>query len=241
MKQDKAYHRYKLNQEFRVVPQRFPHEDGADLGDNYIAGLFDNVNDPMTHATYADKFFKADEAPGVVHEKTPDIIRPFAGTYDRSLKLNDWTDSTQDRLKKAMRAPLRDPLFRRFLRDRRTRTRDYLRQWHPKARNLHATRSDRFPPLSKFPNKVPKAYGSVGDTRIPLGLPTAEEKALINGQLGEKDDPFALDATLGDTQKPAEEVLMDSQHNNFLHKQQGEPISDSLLADWDLQNGVADP
>jgi len=94
----------------------------ADLGDNYIAGLFDNVNDPMTHATYADTFMKADEAPGVVHilesqhildfivdkihymltfqtmhhlqvhEKTPDIMRPFAGHYDRSLKLKDWTD-----------------------------------------------------------------------------------------------------------------------------------------------------
>ena len=30
---------------------------------------------------------------------------------------------------------------------------------------------------------------------------------------------------LGDTEKPAEEVLKDSQMNAFLHKQQGEPIS----------------
>jgi len=122
-------------------------------------------------------------------------------------------------------------------------TQKYLRQWHPKARNLHATRSDRFPPLSKFPNHVPEAYGSVaaGDTLIPLGLPTPAEKALVNGELAGQADPFAVNVMLGDTEKPAEEVLLDSQHNNFLHKQQGEPISDSLIADWDLQNGVADP
>jgi len=48
-------------------------------------------------------------------------------------------------------------------------------------------------------------------------------------------------ALLGDTEKPAEEVLKDSRENNFLHKQQGEPISDSLITNWDLQNGVADP
>ena len=126
----------------------------ADLGDNYISGLFDNVKDPMTHATYADKFMKASEAPGVVHEKpkrdihtwayihiygqhtsshthpntyiynvqvhetTPDILRPFAGHYDRSLKLKDWTDKTQDNLKKAMHSPLRDPLFRLSFQDR---------------------------------------------------------------------------------------------------------------------------
>jgi hypothetical protein len=137
----------------------------ADLGDNYISGLFDNVKDPMTHATYADKFMKASEAPGVVHEKTnsiqtsayihiymcmsayihirhtgqhtashthpntyiynaqvhettPEILRPFAGHYDRSLKLKDWTDKTQDHLKKAMRSPLLDPLFRLSFQDR---------------------------------------------------------------------------------------------------------------------------
>jgi len=54
-------------------------------------------------------------------------------------------------------------------------------------------------------------------------------------------DPLAINAVLGDTEKPAEDVLMDMHGNNFLHKPQGEPISDSILANWDLWNGVADP
>lgn len=227
------------------MPQRFPHDDGADLGDNYISGLYSQTPDEMggllTHPAYADRYMKAHylTSPRTVREHTPDIIKPFSGAHDRSLKLNDWTDRTQDKLRKRMRKPLADPLFRDGFRDRRLPTRAYLRQWHPKARNRHAHRQDRFPPLSRFPNHMyinPKTR-----EKAPLGAPTPEENALVNGELNDKIDPFAIDKVLGDTEKPAEEVLKDADHNNFLQKQQGEPITDSLLGNWDLQNGVADP
>jgi hypothetical protein len=61
--------------------------------------------------------------------------------------------------------------------------------------------------------------------KLPLGTPTRDENALINGELAGKVDPFRLDAMLGDSEKPAEQVLQDSQGNNFLQKEQGEPIS----------------
>ena len=41
------------------MPQRFPHDDGADLGDNYISGLYSQTPDEMggllTHPAYADR------------------------------------------------------------------------------------------------------------------------------------------------------------------------------------------
>ena len=34
--------------------------------------------------------------------------------------------------------------------------------------------------------------------------------------------------------------MTDTELNHFLHKQQGEPITDSEITNWDLNNGVMD-
>jgi hypothetical protein len=74
-----------------------------------------------------------------------------------------------------------------------------------------------------------------------IGVPTDAENKLVFGSYDGKTDPLDLQDVIGDTEKPAEDVLMDAQGNNFVHKPQGEPISDSVIANWDLWNGVADP
>jgi hypothetical protein len=66
-KQERA--KFKANQRYRVRPHRFPHEDGADLGDNYIAGLF---NKPLKKQTYSDNFIKNN--PTTLRDHTPGDI-----------------------------------------------------------------------------------------------------------------------------------------------------------------------
>ena len=40
-----------------IIPQRFPHPDGADLGDNYVSGISDHSNEERS---FEDKFVKND-------------------------------------------------------------------------------------------------------------------------------------------------------------------------------------
>ena len=113
-------------------------------------------------------------------------------------------------------------------------------------------RQDRFPPLSKYPataRRYQPNSGLLGKRPAPpyklaMGAPTAAENKLVYGDLYDTHgvvDPMGASSTfLGDQEKPAEMVLRDSHWNNFLHKQQGEPISDPFISNWDMQSGIYD-
>ena len=64
-----------------VIPQRFPHHSGADLGDNYISGLSDNS---ALQREFDDRFMS--NGPGVNNNHSPSILRPFTGRFDTNLK-----------------------------------------------------------------------------------------------------------------------------------------------------------
>ena len=221
-----------------VIPQRFPHPSGADLGDNYISGLSDNS---ALQREFDDRFMS--NGPGVNNNHSPSILRPFTGRFDTDLKQDFWTPHKQEHFRNPLIRRLDSnfcnhphPIFGSVLCDHFRPSRVYLKQWHPRAVNVKQVRQDRFKPLSKHPTHK-------GNTRYPaaIGLPTVAENKLLFGSTDGKADPLGFNAELGDTEKPASDVILDMQGNNFVHKPQGEPITDSVVANWDLWNGVADP
>ena len=60
-----------LQNRFQIIPQRFPHADGADLGDNYISGISDG---PGMKKEADDIFMAAD--PQANHNHAPDVSWP---------------------------------------------------------------------------------------------------------------------------------------------------------------------
>ena len=75
----------------KIVPQRFPHSSGADLGDNYVSGLSD--------VSWEDREFDdhfIENNPGVNNNHTPNIMKPFTGEKDLNLKTDDWTPHVEN-------------------------------------------------------------------------------------------------------------------------------------------------
>lgn len=216
-----------------IIPQRFPHPDGADLGDNYVSGISDHSNEERS---FEDKFVKNDPLANKNHG--PSILKPFMGFYDQNLKGVDWTPLEQEQHRNSLIHALDNGRLDlgRAATDYFRPTRAYLKQWHPRAHNRHMARQDRFKPLSNYPK-----HEATKDRPAVMGLPTKAENTLLFGSCDTNKNPCDMQALLGDTEKPAEDVLLDAKGNNFIHKPQGEPISDSVLANWDLWNGVADP
>lgn len=80
----KAYYKYKWAHEwrkhgrkphYRIVPKRYPHEGGADLGDNYV-GL-DCGKPGCRYKVLEDKFVKDDGT--YPHARIPKLVRSFTG------------------------------------------------------------------------------------------------------------------------------------------------------------------
>ena len=106
-----------------VIPQRFPHPSGADLGDNYISGLSDNS---ALQREFDDRFMS--NGPGANNNHSPSILRPFTGRFDTDLKQDFWTPHKQEHF--------RNPLIRRLDSNFCNHPRDLSRPraWRERAR-----------------------------------------------------------------------------------------------------------
>ena len=86
--------------------------------------------------------------------------------------------------------------------------RDCTAQWHPQAHNRHMARQDRFKPLSNYPeHKATESHPAI------IGLPTEAENRLLFGSCETNENPCEMQALFGDTEKPAEDVLLDAKVN----------------------------
>jgi len=66
-------------------------------------------------------------------------------------------------------------------------------------------RQDRFKPLSNYPK-----HEATKDRPAVMGLPTKAENTLLFGSCDTNKNPCDMQALLGDTEKPAEDVLLDA-------------------------------
>jgi len=268
-----AYYKYKWSWEnrnsgykhhFRVVPKRYPHADGADLGDNYI-GL-DCGKPNCRYAVLEDSMKSGDDK--YPKARIPKLFRPFTGD---SLDLR--FPKRPQRLKPGIAAANEgaiDKAFGRFFKSQKLGYQQYMEQFHPWDHIVRKpSRVDRFRPLSSslYRNKnYPKGGGASRATEgwktptyssavggkvftlhkargraVPLpatvqGPKTAEEKALLDGS-----DPLQTVSLFGDAELPASSVLSDKAQDSYKHKAEGEPLTDAHLNNWDMMNGVADP
>ena len=165
-------------------------------------------------------------------------MKPFMGFYDQNLKGVDWTPREQEQHRNPLIHALDNGRLDLGLAatDHFRPTRAYLKQvcrltsfsprvcilaprhpysshpllargsqWHPRAHNRHMARQDRFKPLSKYPK-----HKATKDRPAVMGLPTTAENKLLFGSCDTNNNPCDMQALLGDTEKPAEDVLLDA-------------------------------
>mmetsp|Transcript_30545 Transcript_30545/g.98400 ORF Transcript_30545/g.98400 Transcript_30545/m.98400 type:complete len:265 (-) Transcript_30545:110-904(-) len=209
-----------FSHKYRVIPQRYPHKDGSDLGDNYISGLSDR---DFETREFDDAFVRSSAS----KTRTPVMFRPVTGFHD-----TDLTGRYQlEHLKPVVRSMDKgtmDLQHELFGDDKYYDEPFYSKQYHPKVEPRVFNTQDRFRPLSA--GKVLKENQKLA----VKGDLTPEESQLVYGNMGS-------DKWFKDDKMPAETV-MEHHKNDFRNrKARGEPVSDALIAGWDMMNGVADP
>jgi len=264
-----AYYRYKWGTQWRkhgykhhfsLVPQRYPHEDGADLGDNYV-GLDCGTPD-CRQSNLADKFKSNDGK--YPHARIPKLFRPFTGdSFD--LRYAARPQKLPDAIKKLDRGYI-DSAIGGFFKSQKLGYQRYMEQYHPYDNVVrHPSRTDRFRPLasalyrrknypkgggasvategwksptrsSAIGGKAPSLVAARGHGPLPVvqGPKTDAERALLEGAGGGA-------GLFGDDEMPAGKILMDKAQDAYMRKAEGEPVTDLGLNNWDGFNGVADP
>jgi hypothetical protein len=267
-----AYYKYKWSWEnrrsgykhhFRVVPKRYPHADGADLGDNYI-GL-DCGTPNCRYKVLEDKMKSGDTT--YPKARIPKIFRPFTGD-SLDLRFPKRPQKLKPGIAQANEGAI-DKEIGGFFKSQKLGYQQYMEQFHPWDRIVRKPqRVDRFRPLSSslyrrknYPEgggasragggwKTPTYSSAVGgpvftlhkgalrQAKLPTvqGPKTPEEKALLDGS-----DPLQTVGLFGDEERPAADVLAGKAQDAYKHKPEGEPLTDAGLNNWDMMNGVADP
>jgi len=268
-----AYYKYKwafqnrksgYKHHFRVVPKRYPHEDGADLGDNYV-GL-DCGKPGCRYKVLEDKMKSGDDT--YPKARIPRLFRPFTGD-SLDLRFPKRPQKLKPGIAEA-NAGVIDKAVGRFFKSQKLGYQQYMEQFHPWDHVVRKpSRVDRFRPLSSslyrrknYPKgggasrgnggwKTPTYSSAVGGKvltlhsssprQVPLPYPvqgpkTAAEKALLDGS-----DPLQSAGLFDDEELPASNVLSDKAQDAYKHKAEGEPLTDAGLNNWDMMNGVADP
>lgn len=233
------WHKHGFKHHFHTVPKRYPHEDGADLGDNYI-GL-DCGTPNCRYSNLSDKFKAADGK--YPKARIPKLFRPFTGD-SLDLRFPTRPQKLPDAIKKLDKGYI-DSAIGGFFKSQKLGYQKYMEQFHPYDRVVrHPERTDRFRPLSSalyrrknYPKGggATRAGGKRTRTKLPVvqGPKTDAEKALIEG--------VGSAALFGDDQMPAGKILTDQAQDAYMRKAEGEPMSDMGLNNWDGFNGVADP
>jgi len=209
-----------FSHKYRVIPQRYPHKDGSDLGDNYISGLSDN---DFETREFDDAFVRSSAS----KTRTPIMLRPVTGFHD-----TDLTGRYQlEHLKPVVRSMDKGTLDLQheiFGDDKYYDEPFYSKQYHPKVAAKVFNSEDRFRPLSA--GKVQQEKKKLTVT----GNLTPKESQLVFGNMGSEK-------WFKDDKMPAETVLEHHKNDFRNRKARGEPVSDALIAGWDMMNGVADP
>jgi hypothetical protein len=146
-----------------LIPQRFPHRDGASLGDNVISNSNAWWEPPDATDSFNDRMIKRDKH---LRSRTPQFLRAFTGRHDHDLTHPYWTRKNlrklyKPQIRRAIRSKIM-PSLGKYVPARR-----YQRQFHPReVLQRHALRRDRFRPLSRFPN-----YGRPTRAQVKKSFP----------------------------------------------------------------------
>ena len=255
-----GYYRYKWafaprgrgqGHRFKVVPKRFPHADGADLGDNYL-GL--DCGTPDCRASGLDDKYtqQTGEYPKA---RIPKLFRPFTSeSFD--LRKRQRPQQLPAGIEEADKGTI-DSAWGDFFSSHNVGYQHYMEQFQPWDHIVRKPqRVDRFRPLAdkaanhaegthgakmtktlsgalgggQAPGLVPKAPFA-HEVRVVQGARTDAEKALLDGA---GSDMFE------DDELPAEDVQKAKANDSYLRAGEGEPLTDAAHNNWDGFNAVPD-
>ncbi|EKX37412.1 hypothetical protein GUITHDRAFT_116372 [Guillardia theta CCMP2712] len=237
-----------------TVPQRYPHKDGADLGDNWISS-FDQQHKDGSGDSYisqrrsnagspsseAETFFGGSDA-----DRSSPLYRK-----DARLSKQDKERLKDERLLQFANSeygsehtsPLNPKLLKMMWGDAANYMRDsfgYPADYFPSTRQMKkqlmkTTSKDvlqaRYDKKKGFPRVTPVVERC---RRKCSGCPFKE---IAKGSLNGKADPFGFLGELQDDEMPEKLVARQRNPMNSFSRF-GEPISDAMMKGWDMHNGV---
>lgn len=163
-------HWYNPGDSHTIHPQRYPHKDGADLGDNYISGWEDSHKPGANEGTFADHMSNAQN----LKTETPMTLSPFTGETD-DLR----TPPTGEHLKPPIEAmEKRNPLYSSFIHDDVVPVDHYKKVLWRYAKRSRPNHRDTF--RGKMGDHVVKGFadGHVDPFGINGGLADDEQPAV---------------------------------------------------------------
>jgi len=163
-------HWYNPGDSHTIHPQRYPHKDGSDLGDNYISGWQDSHEPGANDGTFADHMSNAQN----LKSGTPMTLSPFAGGAD-DLR----TPPTSEHLKPPIAAmEKRNPLFHSFIHDDVVPIDHYHKMLWRYAKRSRPNHRDTF--RGKMGNRVVKGFadGKLDPFGFNDGLADDEQPAV---------------------------------------------------------------